>query len=410
MKILKFAGVILFLSLFIISGCKKDDGEDDIVPKYLVDFELYENAPGLSADNLKLLLTQFEMNELAEQVKYDISIHTIKYKTFFEGDTIIASGIVVNPIAIDNKETFPVVSYQHGTTFKKSECPSENPTNEPMTYLASTGMVVLIADYIGFGASSAEYHPYLHNEYTVNAVLDMIRASKEFLKTEKPCEINEQLFLMGYSQGGSATVGALSAIENNNANSDISVTAATAGGGAYDLNGLREWIMKQQRYEKPSFIAYILESYSRYTDMGANFDFSLVFSDKLPIAVAGLVDGITPESAVNQSFGTVFREELFNDNFENDSLFAIDSEYASIRQAFNDNKIVAWPISTKLRIYHGNDDVWVPADQSLQLIKDFQALGVSSKVSLYLLPGMDHTGAAFSTMAESVNWFLNSGK
>jgi hypothetical protein len=68
---------------------------------------------------------------------------------------------------------FPILSYQHGTIFRKNEAPSVNTNNEFMLYLASTGMVVVIADYVGYGSSSTHFHPYMHKEYTVNAVLDM---------------------------------------------------------------------------------------------------------------------------------------------------------------------------------------------------------------------------------------------
>lgn len=410
MKFLKFTVVIILLSLFIVTGCKKDDGDDDVVPKYLVDFELYTPSVSYTADNLRFLLGQFGLSSFANQIKYEITINKIRYKTLFNGDTIIASGIVATPVAVEKKQSFPILSYQHGTLFQKSEGPSVNPTNEIMTYMASTGMVVVIADYIGFGASSAEFHPYMHNEYTVNAVLDMIRASKEFLKSENPCNINDQLFMLGYSQGGSATVGALSAIENNVNNSDITVTAASAGGGAYDLTGLRDWIMNQQRYEQPAFMAYILESYSRYSNLGSNFDFSLVFSNELPVEVKGLVDGFVAQTAVNSSFKTTYNDELFNDNFENDSIFANDPVYASMRQAFNMNKISAWPLTAKLRLYHGNDDIWVPVDQSSQLFQEFKNQGSSARVSLNLLPSMDHSEAAIPTVTESINWFLSIGE
>ena len=413
MKFLNYTIVIIVLSLFVLSSCKKDEGEGEIVPKYLLDSELQTSAEGFSINNLKLLLSQNGMSDFANKIKYDIVIHTINYKTLFKGDTIIASGVVATPVAIEKKETFPVLSYQHGTIFKKDEAPSlnlnfsVNNIEGLMAYFASTGMVVVIADYIGFGYSNADYHPYLHNQYSTNAVLDMIRASKEFIKTEKPCEINNQLFLMGYSQGGSVTVGALSAIENNIANSDISVSAAVAGGGAYDLTELRDWIMNQQNYEQPSFIAYILESYSRYTDVGTDFDFSLVFSDDLPVDVKGLVDGINSQSSINSSFGTTYNGELFNPNFINDDVFATDSDYESMRTAFEENKIAAWPINSNLRIYHGNDDIWVPVDQSSQLFKDFQNQGAGSKVSLKLLIGMDHSQAAVATLTESISWFLD---
>src|SRR5690606_4091336 len=113
---------------------------------------------------------------------YDIQIYKVVYKTLFEGDSVLASGVIAIPVPLTKKETFPLLSYQHGTIVKKNEAPSVNTNAEFMTYVASAGMVVAIPDYIGFGASSSAFHPFMHKEYTVNAVLDMIRAAKELIK------------------------------------------------------------------------------------------------------------------------------------------------------------------------------------------------------------------------------------
>jgi pimeloyl-ACP methyl ester carboxylesterase len=402
--------LLLFIGFFIFTSCDKNNGDDDIVPKYLVDFEAYPSE--LTADGIKSLiqLAAMEMpgidvSPLTEKVKYDVEVHKIVYKTLFEGDTIFASGIVATPVQINKKDVFPVMSYQHGTIFQKSEAPSENISREIMTYLASTGMAVVIPDYIGFGASSAEFHPYMHNQYTVNAVLDMIRASKEFIKTEKPCDINDHLFMFGYSQGGSATVGALSAIENNNSNSDLKVNAAVAGAGAYDLAQFRRWIIDQQRYDKPSFVLYIMESLTRYA--GVNNAFDEVFSPGLNIETEGLIDGIQTEQLINNSFGTFHVGSLFTEDFIDKENFETNENFESLRSAFASNKVSGWKTTTPLNIYFGLDDTWVPGEQSIRLFQEFQDNNVGSKVNLVPLQGLDHLTAFFPSLMGAVDMFLN---
>jgi pimeloyl-ACP methyl ester carboxylesterase len=417
MKMLKYFSVVLVMSLLVFSGCKEDDEEEEIVLKYLVDYQEYTPSTTYSVDNIKTGLTLLGYSELAAKVKYDILLYTISYKTLFEGDSIIVSGVVAVP---DGSADFPIMSFQHGTLALKSDAPSLNldidvaslvsgtdsdeSSLQPF-FLASTGMVVLIPDYIGFGSSSAYFHPFMHNQYTVYAVLDMIRASKEFIATEKPCNINDDLFLYGYSQGGSATVGALSAIENDNANSDISVTAASAGGGAYDLMGLQEWIMQQTRYEQPYYIAYLLESYSEYENI--DIDYSLVFSEDFADMIPGIIDGVTDGDAINDMFGTTHVGELFNDSFEDYDIFSVDDSYASIREAFDDNEIAAWSIETPLYLYYGSDDVWIPGDQTLELYQNFQSLSVGSTVGLKPLAGYDHVSSVYPSIVGSIEWFLS---
>lgn len=404
MKAVNTYWIIAISLLIALSACNKGiDDEETIVPKYLVDRELIESA-SLTSANINTALNFYGLTELANKAKYDIKVYKIVYYTLFEGDSTLVSGIISVPVPQGKDDKFPVMSYQHGTLFEKADAPTENIQSEFMTYVASMGMVVVIADYIGFGASDNVFPPYMINEYTVNTVLDMIRASKEFIQIEKPCAITDQLYLFGYSQGGSATVGALSAIENNPANSDLAVTAASAGGGAYDLNQFRNWIVEQQRYEKPSFITYILESYSHYANV--DIDYSLIFNDEFAQNIPGLIDMERSESAINSSFGTFYVDELFYKDFKNDSIFENDPAYASLRTAFNENTIGAWPLSASLALYFGTDDIWVPGEQSIRLYQQFQQENVGAKIKFKQLSGKNHSTAFVPALLESIDWFL----
>lgn len=413
MKVISIYWIAVFTLLIAFWSCDKGtEEEEEIVPVYLVDQELNEEASLLSSTiksrieffGLADIANKAKYDALAEKVKYDIDVYTITYKTAFEGDSILVSGLVAIPISTNTGRKYPILSYQHGTLFQKSEAPTENVTNEFMTYVASTGMVVVIADYIGFGQSNNVFHPYMNKQYTVNAVLDMIRASKEFIEIDKPCLISDDLYLFGYSQGGSATVAALSAIENSKANSDLKVTFASAGGGAYDLNEFRKSIMRQQLYEKPSYVTYILESFSRYSDI--NIDYSQIFSENFAPTIPGLIDGIKSEGTINSSFGTFYVDELFNNNFVNDSIFENDNAYAALKMAFTDNRIGAWSLNASLALYFGTDDKWVPGAQSIKLYQEFQQYNVGSKIKYKPLNGMDHTSAFMPALIESIDWFL----
>lgn len=405
MKATKFL-TIAAIALFVFNGCNKGGDDSKVVQKFLVDYALYTPTVKFDTESTKTLLTQYGMADIVSRVKYDVQIYKIKYKTLFEGDTILVSGVVSLPIPLEKKEAFPMMSYQHGTIVKKSDAPSVNTDNEYMIYLASTGMVVVMADYIGFGESSQEFHPFMINEYAVNSVLDMIRASKELVAIEKPFDLNGNLFMYGYSQGGSATMGSLSAIENNTANNDLNVTAAVCGAGAYDLAEMRKWIVKQGRYEQPYFVSYLLNSFTRYADVDTSA-YSAVFSEEFASMIPNMVDGVSSANEINAEFGTMHVGELFNDNFEKDSLFNTLPVYVPLVWAFNENKISAWPINTSLAIHYGSEDIWVPGDQSLTLFKAFQASGSGAKVKLERLDGLNHLTAFPASLTKALSWFLS---
>ncbi|HKK82197.1 MAG TPA: prolyl oligopeptidase family serine peptidase, partial [Prolixibacteraceae bacterium] len=407
MKTLKFPLVMTLASLLLVFGCKEDEEPEEFKPKYLVESE---KILTIQKSNLETIVGAAGLSEFASQLEYDVDVYKLTYKTEFEGDTIEVSGIVSYPVNSD--QSFDMISYQHGTIFTNASAPSvyfenagyiTNQQNEAFAgvFMASMGNVVAIADYIGFGESSTYLHPYMHKEYTNNAVLDMIRASKEYAKQEDACNINKNLFLLGFSQGGSATVAALSAIENNTDNSDIKVKAVAAGSGAYNLMEFRKFIINKEPrfYETPSFILYIIDSYKLYSDM--DVEYSAIFSDPYAQDVVGLIDGNTYANTIEEELSN-YVGELFNDDFEDHEIFMASDTYAPVREAFVENTVNAWDVQTPLNLYHGNDDQWVPATQSSLLFREFTTTYQSSNVSLKPFEGLDHTGAFFPTIAASL--------
>lgn len=300
-----------------------------------------------------------------------------------------------------------MLSYQHGTITTDSEAPTSDPQSKNTAiaiYIASTGFVVMIPDYIGFGSSSDKFHPFMIKQYAVNAILDFIRASKEFIATEKPCKITNKLFLSGYSEGGSATLAALGAVENNTVNSDLTVTATACGAGIYDLEAFRNWMVSQAKYDQPYFITYLLKSFKQYE--GLELNDTLVFNPKFASIIPGMIDGVRSGDEMNAMFGTLDIGELFNKNFAKpDTLFKYISDYDGLLAAFTKNAVPAWNLKSDVTLYYGKNDMWVPGEQSLKMYQDFRSKGATLKISLVPLDGLDNVSAAIPTLANSVSWF-----
>lgn len=412
MKALKFTWVIIALSLLFFVSCSEDpdDPEVKIEPRYLVETETISTI--YTASLKQLLQTTGDANGIADQLNYDVELYSVVYKTYFEGDTIEASGVFACPVS--SSKSFPMISYQHGTIFTKAEAPTvylesqgylTNQGNEALAaiVMASAGNIVVMADYIGFGESEDFFHPYMNVEYTNNAVLDMIRASKEFIAVDAPCASNNKLFLLGYSQGGSATTGSLKAIETEAANSDIEVTAAVAGSGAYNLSEFRKYVMNlTSGYQKPSFILYIFESLKEYSP--ADIDYALIFEDEYAEMVPGMIDGSTNSYVIDNELGT-YMGRIFNDNFEDDEIFNTSDDYAPLREAFDANSVEGWDIETPLKLFYSNGDIWVPASQSSVFYASFPSAKQGSTVKLNPLTGLDHVGAFYPTILGALEWF-----
>jgi hypothetical protein len=407
MKAICFLKLILLLSLFIFSGCKKND-DIEVVPVFLIDFSEYSlTSNQYSASNIKSYFEGSGLTDVAALAKYDIKVFKVNYKTSFKGDSITASGLLAVPIPKEKSDAFPLLSYQHSTITSNAQSPTVNPQAESTSivlYMASTGFIVMIPDYIGYGSSSGYFHPFMIRQYSDNAVLDFIRASKEFIATEKPCKTNNKLFLSGYSEGGSASMSALNAIENDPRNSDIVVTATACGAGIYNLSTFRSWMVGRPKYDQPYIIAYLLESFKRYSNQV--IDDSLVFSNEYATLVPEMFDGVRSGDQINEIFNTLSVGELFNDNFEHpDTIFNNDKNYTGLRAAFSENSISAWSLKSDVTLFYGKSDMWVPGEQSLKIYSEFRTQGATSRIKIDAIDGQNHNGALIPTLARSISWF-----
>lgn len=85
-------------------------------------------------------------------------------------------------------------------------------------------------DHIGYRVSNTQYHPYEMKDAYTHSTYNLLLASHDFL-TNNSLEIPELLFLVGYSNGGYASLALHQFIEEEGA---LEVTETFVGDGAYD--------------------------------------------------------------------------------------------------------------------------------------------------------------------------------
>lgn len=394
----------IFFAVLLFASCDPDEPEVIVARKHYVKSELLITYP---IEGVKTALNTMMLSQLNTQVKYGVKLYKVTYKTYFEGDSIVASGTIAVPETSDSKASFPLLSFQHGTITTKADAPSigynTNVSNQLMNYVASMGFIVVMPDYIGFGATQSKFHPFMVKQATNSAVIDFIRASKEFIGIDKPVATNGKLFLAGYSQGATATMGALHAIETELANADIKVTAAAAGGGAYDLNQFRSKVLDVKKYDQPHFLAYVMEAYKKYE--GLDIDYSEVYTSEFAPKIPGIVDGIKTGVEINSELSLVV-EVLYTENFRLN--FETDSKFATLKTIMENNSVRGWKSSIPINLYHGDKDEWIRSTQTTGFVTELQTQG-SSKVNYTSIKNdvipMDHTNAAPVMIVSSILWF-----
>jgi hypothetical protein len=194
------------------------------------------------------------------QINYGIDIYRITYTTTnAQGtDTTHASGLLILPNSAICP--LPISTFAHGTVANKTLVPSRmSPEAIIGMLMAADGYVSVMPDYLGLGDSPG-MHPYVHAKSEATATIDMIFAAKEFAAT-KGVELNDQLFLMGYSQGGHAAMATHREIQLNYAN-QLTVTASSPLSGPYDISGVQGDLLKSNDpYPDPSYLPYVLFAY-----------------------------------------------------------------------------------------------------------------------------------------------------
>ncbi len=403
----------VYLLMFIFSGlllnsCNENDEPEEIQNEYLIKNEFKFAIP---AQESQIRLSYVELiyagsSVIGSEATDEIEVHKIVYKTKFKNTNIQASGLVCLPKVPGN---YPILCFQNGTNTEHNKAPSENPKNDLFSILesvASTGFIVVIPDYIGFGASSQLAHPYLHAESTTQSILDMLRAVNELGKDEKiVAKPTKELFIFGYSQGGWATLKLQEAIEKNYA-SEFDLIASSCAAGPYSLEFMNEQVIAKTEYPMPYFLTYLLNS---YTSIGlVKNPLSDFIQAPYAAKIPGLFDGKHSGGAINSELSTNMATLLTSDYRTG---YATNPKFAELKSAFVANSVSPWKISTPTRLYHAGNDEYIPVNVSQKMLADFMTTGVSNtKLELKIIPGYDHPLGVVPVGLQTIIWFLEMKK
>jgi dipeptidyl aminopeptidase/acylaminoacyl peptidase len=333
--------------------------------------------------------------ELLDLLKYGVKTYRLVYQTTYNGKTINASGLILLPTNM--QEAAPIISVQHGTTFVKDDAPSAAGGYTGMELFASAGYIALMPDFIGYGESSTIFHPYYDKEHSARAVIDMIKAAKEYLLQQK-IAFNDKLFLAGYSEGGYVTLAAANEIETD-PTEGLKVTAVAAGAGGYDLVEMLKGVTTNDYYSYPSYLSFVLMSYNTTYGWNKNLSyfFSQPYADSLGKYMNGQYDGGFINSKLTTSVNKLFNPQFFQ------RLKTAEGE-PELKQAIINNSVAGWKTAIPTRLFHGTRDEIIPYHNSEVTLEKFKASG-SGDVTLKLIPGGTHGSAFVPMLEEIVPWF-----
>ena len=348
-------------------------------------------------DNQVLVNEELPVALNLDPVTYGYTLYKIVYETIdMNGDYNTASGALAIPkvdYPLVPSESFPILSYQHGTAVEKTSVTSENGIWVLPAFLAGSGYVYIEPDYLGMGESQGR-HPYQLKEAYGHSLIDFIRSIKNFDIENDDFHINDQLFLAGYSEGGYATM-ALHQIIESEYQDEFTITASFPSAGAYSMSEVMVDVMiSYQEYGEPFYFPFVLFSYlDEYPDIGSISDFVLPEY----LFLYDMFDGSYSSGAINEATPSVPITIMIPEEVQ---LFQNDINHP-LKIALQENDLLDWTPESPMYIFHGIADELVPYENSEIAYDSFIDNGAQD-VTLSLIPaeyGGHQDAAPFALLA-----------
>lgn len=393
--------ILLLLISIVLFSCKKENITTNVPFEY--NGGLGDIINIISEDSLSVAEIASQLPTQISSVitlKYDVKVFVVEYKSLNkDGDTVKASGIIYVPVA--DSFSLPMSSYQHGTTLRKSDAPSQKDGSQNQLNLAiasEKAVVACVPDYLGLGSGDG-LHLYLNPTEEANSVRDILRAARKLVKQKNIAQLNGQIFLFGYSQGGHATMAAQRQIEKEN-KQEFKLTASAPMAGPYALSrtSQADIMLDSVFYPNPFYLPYLAVSLFKSFPLYDSYSqiFKAPYDERIPIAI----DGYHSTSYANSQF------PYYISNIIIDSVrIAIKNDpNHPIRLAAKQYDLVDdWTPTTPMKLFHCRGDDNVFFDNAVYADSVFRARGAN--IELIDLGDADHQDCAPTALIFAKLWF-----
>lgn len=341
------------------------------------------------------LLISFTPTELAAQgilgADRTIEAHRLVYNTVDAfGQPTIASGAVVVPVGSTCQHA--MATYHHGTILNRQDVPSRLGGEIVVGYyLGADDYVGVLPDYLGLGDSPGP-HPYIHAQSEATASRDMMRAAREFC-AQRNVQLNGQVFLTGYSQGGHACAATHRLLQEEHTD-EFTITASAPCSGPYDVSGVQAAVMvSPDPYPAPYYLPYVILSY-RYVYPWLFGEVNEIFEEPWATELPPLFQGNNGSGAVDAIMPAAPSEILIDSVLQ----AFIDDPDHPFRQALRDNDLYNWAPACPTRIIYCEGDDHVFYQNSTVAIAAMQGNGAPSVSGQSAGTALDHSGCAFPAL------------
>lgn len=326
--------------------------------------------------------------------RHGVRLHRVLYPTTgVDGRPTVASGLVATPEGV---RPHAVVSYQHATQTHRLHVPSAPHKLEGVMAslaFAGAGYVFVAPDYLGMG-SSPGLHPYLHAETEGRAVADLLVVLPQVL-AEVGTAVPDRVALLGFSQGGHASLAALGELTRT-PHHPFEVAAVASVAGAHRLaETVGPAVLSGRSAHHTTYLAALATSYARVYGQPLASIVRERWARRLPILLDGRRSSVEVELALPRDPTHLLTPETVED-----LVGARDGWFA---RRLAENSVGDVATAAPVRFYVGGQDVDAPAEDAHRAAALVRTHG--GRAQVVHVGAVDHKGTALVAVGLTREWF-----
>ncbi len=293
-----------------------------------------------------LIQDLFEYNNKGKVIELSGTYSSMNLKT---GEEITLSGKVLLPK--DRKPSRYIV-VSHYTIGSNAEAPSNIFPLEGT--LCNLGYAMIFPDYQGYGVDYEKIHPYLILDQTAYDVFQMyVAVSKYLMNTEYRPE-HDDIYLMGFSQGGATTM-AVQMLMEDVFGLASSIRQVFAGGGPYDVRETYNNFITTNTVNIPPAVPYVIQGMVKGNDL--DIDISNLLQ---PWIYEKIDEWINSKKYSTDQLRTLMGTTRTSDILTEEGMDPTSDAVAELYKAMSENSILSysWVPQAPVYLFHSmNDDV-----------------------------------------------------
>lgn len=334
-------------SAFSVYSTKVTDLSKGLPPSALLPYDEVQTKTTSATINA-ILANLLEFNRKAEVIEL---AGTYESWDYVSDKPTRLSGKVLLPKGRKPKRYILVSHYTIGSN---AEAPSNCFPLEGV--LCDLGYAMIFPDYEGYGVDVDRIHPYLVMEQTASDVYRMYVAVKQFLKDTDYAPEHEDIYLMGFSQGGATTMATQWLMEKL-AGAGDEIRMVFAGGGPYDVRETYNTFITSNTVNIPAAIPFVIQGMIQGNRLDLNMQEILQ-----PWLYDKLDEWINSKLYSTSQLKTMIGTTKTSDMLTEIGMDRTSDQVSELYKAMSENSVLAldWVPQAPVYMLHSMDDDVVP--------------------------------------------------